>query len=188
MHCNQNSDPKLRSRLSEGVTTAIQNSHRLTFRRLAPGDVSFIMAMEADPEVMRHTTGRIEPTETRRAELLSAFAATPDVGLGHWCVVLQTKPIGWVSLTPLEATGRIQLAYRFVRDAWGHGFATEAGEAALEYAQAGLGLPECVAIVWPANSASSRVLSKLRFRSEGRAQHHGHEVDVLARSLGTAVA
>lgn len=155
-------------------------TRRLTFRRLSPGDMTFILAMEADPEVMKYTTGRIEPTAIRRAELQSALAAMPEAGLGHWRVEHQAKPIGWVSLTPLEATGRIQLAYRFVRDAWGQGFATEAGEAALNHARTELGLDECAAIVWPANKASSRVLFKLRFQNEMRATHYGHEVDVLS--------
>ena len=165
----------------------MERTLRLTFRRLTPGDMSFILAMEADPEVMKHTTGRIEPTAARQAELLNALAAMPEAGLGHWCVEHQAKPIGWVSLTPLEATGRIQLAYRFVRDAWGQGFATEAGEAALEHARTKLGLDECVAIVWPANKASARVLFKLRFRNEERAAHYGHEVNVLSCSLRAAV-
>lgn len=165
----------------------MERTRRLIFRRLTPGDVSFILAMEADPEVMKHTTGRIEPTLARRAELLNALTVMPDAGLGHWCVEHQAKPIGWVSLTPLEATGRIQLAYRFVRGAWGQGFATEAGEAALEHARTELGLDECAAIVWPANTASSRVLFKLGFRNEERAAHYGHEVDVLSCSLRTAV-
>lgn len=89
----------------------IQYTRRLTFRRLTPTDASFIRAMEADQEVMRHTTGRIEPSEARRVKLLNAFASTPAAGFGHWCVEYKIKPIGWVSLTPLEATGRIQLAY-----------------------------------------------------------------------------
>lgn len=146
------------------------------------------MAMEADPEVMRHSTGRIKPTHARRPELLGALAATSDAGLGHWCVQAQAEPIGWVSLSPLETPGRIQMAYRFVRHVWAHGFATEAGKAALAYAQAALGLPECVAIVWPANTASSRVLAKLQFRNEGRATHYGHRVKLLSCSLRTTVS
>lgn len=85
----------------------MERTRRLMFRRLASKDMSFIFAMEADSEVMKHTTGRIEPTTARRAELLSALAAMPDASLGHWCVEHQAKSIGWVSLTALEATGRI---------------------------------------------------------------------------------
>jgi len=98
---------------------------------MTAADVPFIMAMEADPQVMQHSTGRIAPTDARRVELLGLIAAVPDAGLGHWCIEHGAQPIGWV----LEHTRRIQLAYRLARSAWGHGFATEAGEAALAHAR-----------------------------------------------------
>jgi len=161
----------------------MKSTYRLKFRRMTSADVPFIMAMEADPEVMRHTTGRIAPTESRRMELLGVIAAVPDAGLGHWCIEQCAQAIGWVSLTLLEQTGRTQLAYRLARSAWGQGFATEAGEAALAYAQVALGLAECVAVVWPANTSSLRVLSKLGFRKEGTATHYGHEVEVHVRTF-----
>lgn len=155
---------------------------RLTLRRLAIQDIDVFLTMESDPEVMRYTTGLIEPTPRRRDELLTAVCATNADGLGHWCVERDGVAIGWTSLTPLEDTGRIQLAYRFVRTAWGKGYATEAGLAMVKYSQSVLELPECIAVVWPGNDASIRVLGKLQFRREGLACHYGCEVEVYRRS------
>lgn len=156
---------------------------RLILRSLATQDVDVFMTMESDPEVMRYTTGLIESTPRRRDELLAAVSTTKaEDALGHWCVERDGVAIGWTSLTPLEDTGRIQLAYRFIRAAWGKGYATEAGLAMVKYSQSVLELPECIAVVWPGNDASIRVLGKLQFRREGLACHYGCEVEVYRRS------
>lgn len=158
-------------------------TRRLLITRLSPDDVSFVMTMEADPEVMRYTTGVVAPTPSRRKEVLAYVNSAPHEGPGHWRVELQGKPIGWISLTPLESTDRFQLAYRFAKAFWGNGYATEAGAAILDYAREVLGLSECAALVWPDNNASTHVLSKLRFQYEGSSVYYGNDVNVFVRTL-----
>ncbi len=153
-------------------------TERLTLRRLLPQDIDWVLAMESDPEVMRYTTGAIAATAARRAELLRAISATEPDGLGHWCIERNQTAIGWTSLTPLEDTGRIHLAYRLVRTDWGQGYATEAGRATINYAWSFLRLAECAAIVWPENVASACVLAKLQFHQEGLTRYYGHEVHI----------
>ncbi|AYQ40821.1 MULTISPECIES: GNAT family N-acetyltransferase [Burkholderia cepacia complex] len=164
--------------LSSHLTTP-----RLIIRRLASQDIDLFLTMESDPEVMRFTTGVIEATPERRAELLAAVGVQRTDGLGHWCVEKDSAAIGWISLTSLENTGRIELAYRFTRTAWGHGYATEAGQAMAEYSESVLQLSECVAVVWPGNEASKRVLFKLQFCYEGLSHHYGRDVEVFCRSI-----
>ncbi|WP_065062387.1 GNAT family N-acetyltransferase [Paraburkholderia tropica] len=163
--------------LSPFLTTS-----RLIIRQLVSQDIDLFLAMESDPNVMRFTTGVIEATPERRAELLATVCAQRTDGLGHWCVEKESAAIGWISLTPLEDTGRIQLAYRLTRTAWGHGYATEAGQAMVEYSESVLQLSECVAVVWPGNEASKKVLSKLRLSHEGLSHHYGRDVEVFRRS------
>jgi len=103
----------------------------------------------------------------------------PPSRLGHRVITLGEAFTGWVSLTPLEDTGRIQLAYRLVHDAWGHGYATEAAGAMLNYGFTRLELPEIVAVVWPDNVASVRVLEKLGFCFEKAAWYYGAAVSLF---------
>ncbi|MGE8685617.1 MAG: GNAT family N-acetyltransferase [Achromobacter sp.] len=158
-------------------------SASVTLRRLRADDVPMILAMESDPEVMRYSTGVKPATEARRQELLD-WLREPPTDIGHWAVVTQDRSVGWISLTPLEGTGGIQLAYRLCRAAWGHGYASDAGRQLCAYAWRSLPVDELVAVAWPRNLGSIRVLEKLGFAFRGMEQHYQRETAVysLARS------
>ena len=136
-----------------------------------------ILAMESDPAVMRYGTGLKNADEARRAELLT-WLEQPASPIGHWAVEADGRAVGWISLTELEASGRIQLAYRLARQAWGRGYATEAGAQLCEYAWRTLELPELIAVVWPENASSMRVLEKLGFSRVGTQTHYGRDTEV----------
>ncbi len=153
------------------MLTTKHNTYYPTLRRLEPPDAEVLLSMESDAEVMQFSTGVIDPTEARRAQL-SAFIEQSACKLGHWAVVVNGQTMGWVSLTPLDGTTHIQLAYRLCRQAWGHGYATLAARQVCDYAWETLGLPELVAVIWPGNERSGRVLEKLGFQFEKQAYHY----------------
>jgi len=153
------------------------HSPTVTLRRLQITDIPMVLSMESDPEVMRHSTGVKAADEARRRELL-AWLDEPVTDIGHWAVVADGMAVGWVSLTQLGTTGRLQLAYRLCQAAWGRGIATRAGAQLCDYAWQRLDVPELVAVVWPGNEASMRVLEKLGFAFAGCECHYGRETDV----------
>jgi RimJ/RimL family protein N-acetyltransferase len=55
----------------------------------------------------------------------------------------------------------VEVAWRLARFYWGHGYATEAATAALDYGFNELGLNEIVAVTVPANWRSRRVMERL---------------------------
>jgi RimJ/RimL family protein N-acetyltransferase len=55
----------------------------------------------------------------------------------------------------------VEVAWRLARPYWGHGYATEAARAALDYGFGQLGLREIVAVTVPANRRSRRVMERL---------------------------
>lgn len=55
----------------------------------------------------------------------------------------------------------VEVGWRLAREHWGHGYATEAGRAALEFGFERLGLEEIVAFTVPDNVASRRVMERL---------------------------
>ncbi len=65
-----------------------------------------------------------------------------------------------------------ELGYWLTPDAWGRGYATEAGRAVLHIARHGLGLRKLVSSHALDNPASGKVLRKLGFREVGRAARH----------------
>lgn len=67
-----------------------------------------------------------------------------------------------------NARGEHELGYWFTPDAWGRGYATEAGRAVIDIARHALGLERLVAGHFLDNPASGRVLEKLCFRPTGQ--------------------
>lgn len=152
---------------------------RVTLRRMQEDDIPMLLAMESDPEVMRHSTGVKPADETRRQELL-AWLREPLTRLGHWAVAIDGAAVGWVSLVPLAGTDSIQLAYRLQRAVWGRGYASQAAKQLCEYAWRELEVAELVAVVWPDNQASVRVLEKLGFTFRTRERHYDRDTIVYA--------
>lgn len=83
-----------------------------------------------------------------------------------------------------EEGGEPALGYWLAPDAWGRGYATEAGRAVLAIARDALGLRRLRASAFVGNAASARVLAKLGFRPTGRVVRLpclalGREVDAV---------
>jgi len=62
------------------------------------------------------------------------------------------NPPGWPGL---------EVGWRLARHAWGEGHATEAGQAAIEWAWRNLDAPELISVIQPGNAASIRVAERL---------------------------
>lgn len=150
---------------------------RVTLRRMQEDDIPMLLAMESDPEVMRYSTGVKPADEARRQELL-AWLREPLTRLGHRAITVDGAAVGWVSLVPLAGTDSIQLAYRLQRAAWGKGYASQAAKQLCEYAWRETEVSELVAVVWPDNQASVRVLEKLGFAFRSRECHYDRETIV----------
>jgi len=67
----------------------------------------------------------------------------------------------------------VEVAYRLARSAWGQGIATEAAGALVAHALGPLGLVRVVAVTYPENRASQRVLDKLGFERRGLREYKG---------------
>ncbi|HWK35098.1 MAG TPA: GNAT family N-acetyltransferase [Sphingomonas sp.] len=81
----------------------------------------------------------------------------------------QPRLVGGIGLHA-EEDGH-ELGYWLTPDAWGRGYASEAGKAMVDIARYALGLKRVNAWHWIDNPASGRVLRKLGFRSTGRVAH-----------------
>lgn len=80
----------------------------------------------------------------------------------------QPRLVGGIDIAAGAESGERELGYWFTPDAWGRGYATEAGRQVLDIARHALGLRRLGAFHFLDNPASGRVLAKLGFRTTGR--------------------
>ena len=153
---------------------------RLRLRRLVPADARDLIALDSDPDVMRHVgspAGVMSPEETvarvRRRVLDSGHGDHGD--LGFWRVEGRADAAfhGLGALIRMPDGHDVEVAYRLARAAWGRGLATEAAGALVGHALGTLGLPRVVAVTYPGNVASQRVLDKLGFERRGLTEYKG---------------
>ena len=141
---------------------------RLTLRPGWPEDAAEVARAIAHEDVAMKLSRVPWPyTEADALAWLTMERARDDV----LCVIVaheQCVPrlIGMIGVHPDEA-GAHELGYWLTPDAWGRGYATEAGIAMLDIARRALGLKRIVAGHFLDNPASGNVLRKLGFRPTG---------------------
>jgi RimJ/RimL family protein N-acetyltransferase len=88
-------------------------------------------------------------------------------GTGHWAAELKATGefLGRAGLHRPERPGwpGVEIGWVLHPRHWGHGYATEAGKAAVDYAFDVLGLPEVFSVILPENGASQAVAKRLGF-------------------------
>lgn len=153
---------------------------RLVLRRLRASDEPDLVALDSDPEVMRYVgspTGVKSPPETReraRDRIHEAERGTLEP-LGFWRIERRDDGAfcGIGALLRMPTGDDVEVAYRLARAAWGRGIATEAAGALVAHGLNTLGLPRLVAVTYPENHASQRVLDKLGFERRGLTEYKG---------------
>lgn len=75
---------------------------------------------------------------------------------------------GIAGVQPLGTTADLEIGWVFGRHAWGRGYATEAGAAAMRHVLETLVRPRVVAIIDPDNVPSKRVAARLGMEYEAR--------------------
>jgi ribosomal-protein-alanine N-acetyltransferase len=141
-------------------------TERLLLRGWRPADRAPFAALNADPTVVEFLPGALD---RRESDDLAARieAGWEQHGYGLWAVeVPGVAPfIGFVGLSraSFEApfTPAVEVGWRLSASAWGRGYATEAGRAALHFGFGEHRLNEIVSFTARNNSRSRRVMERL---------------------------
>ncbi|QLE75589.1 GNAT family N-acetyltransferase [Streptomyces rectiverticillatus] len=138
---------------------------RLVLRAWQESDLDPWAAMNADPEVRRYFPAVLTREESEAS--VACFQADLERrGWGWWAVevVATGEFIGFAGLDPVEEdmpfTG-VEAGWRLARPAWGHGYATEAALAVVEYGFGDLGLTEILAVTTATNLRSQAVMRRI---------------------------
>lgn len=137
----------------------------------ADTDAEAALAMYGDPEVIRYLGAHptvVPSLDAMRDRLRARVAAQKPDGTGYWAMVEKSsgEVVGALIFkdTPDAAgvpTGDYEVGWHLLRSRWGRGYATEGATALIQHAwQARPDLDRLIAIAYPQNLASLRVMAK----------------------------
>ncbi|MEO1012214.1 MAG: GNAT family N-acetyltransferase [Bacteroidota bacterium] len=145
-------------------------TERLLIRPFTIEDIEPSYLMNLDAEISRYTGdgGIVSKKEIERRIIENVIGDYEKHGFGRLAVELkgENKFIGFTGLKYLEDMDEVDLGYRFMKEYWGKGIATESAKACVNLGFSTLGLKRIIAMVLPGNTGSIRVLEKLNFEFE----------------------
>jgi RimJ/RimL family protein N-acetyltransferase len=151
-------------------------TERLVLRESEARDRAAFIELFSSAEVGTYVGGA-----RQRDELERGMPEVPGRRFGFFAVELDGATIGMITLDPRDPErrghirpegGETELGYMFLPQAWGHGYATEAGAAVLDWL-AGVRPGEPVVLsTQTANEASLRIAAKLGFTEVERFEEY----------------
>lgn len=147
------------------MTAAELTTPRLLLRQWKDEDLDRWAELNADPQVRRYF-GTLLDREQSAGSLDHFRTELAQRGWGWWAVELRSERrfLGFAGLDPVDPEmpfDGVEAGWRLHRDAWGHGYATEAGRAVLRYGFEELGLAEILAVIAAGNTPSRAVAERL---------------------------
>lgn len=164
-------------------TAHFLDTQRLALREIGAADIEALYRLDRDPGVMRYigdgSVGTLEGATAAVARAIRYYALYP--GLGKWRAEERASGrfVGWFSLNYVPRTVEVEVGYRLLPSAWGHGFATEGARALLTYGFETLGLYRIIGLTHPDNGASQRVLQKAGLRDAGWGRYYDRNLRVF---------
>jgi len=154
-------------------------TNRLLLRTFTEDDAVLIYELNLDPDVIRYTHDPIKDL-VHAAEILEKVII-PQYALynhGRWAVHVKAtlEFLGWCGLKYLAELNEIDLGYRFKKEGWGKGYATEAAYASIQYGFEKIGLQRIVARAEIDNIGSWKVLEKCGMTYIGDEKVDGYPV------------
>ena len=158
---------------------------RLILKFLSWADLDYLIALRADPEVMRYigypNPGEIQTPEQVERFLKGAIDYQEKYGFG-FCAVFEKNSDAFVGQAGLFHIGyddeqpEIEIAYRLHKQFWGKGYATELVRALIQWGFTHLIISRLVAFAYPENIRSRHVLEKVGMTETGKVRYGNEEL------------
>lgn len=150
----------------------VPDSSRFSYHFVTADDADFLWSLDQDEEVMRYLNGGRKTTRDEINQIflprLAAYSKR-NKGWGLWRVSEKSTggaDLGWILVRPMgyfsddRDDENIELGWRFSRECWGQGVATEAARQ-LKQCLTEHGYRRFSAIALPGNLGSIAVMKKL---------------------------
>jgi RimJ/RimL family protein N-acetyltransferase len=154
-------------------------TERLVLRPWQVDDAAEALGAYGDAAVARWLTPAMDRVRDQEAmRLVLQRWVTEDARMlapaGRWAVELRRggRLIGGATLLPLPPDEEFEMGWQLHPDAWGHGYATEAGLALARWAF-GQGIEQVIAAVRPANTRAAATLRRIGMEWVGETEKYG---------------
>ncbi|MFI6093588.1 GNAT family N-acetyltransferase [Streptomyces sp. NPDC051218] len=156
------------------LTTPILRTTRLRLRPFTEADADPLFALHSSTQVMRYWDSAPWNDRARAERFIAVCGRIADEGTGARVAIDRASDgafVGWCGLIDWDPDNRsASLGYCLDPAMWGHGYATEAAHALLQWAFDTWDLNRVQAEADTRNAASGRVLEKVGFVREGTLQ------------------
>jgi RimJ/RimL family protein N-acetyltransferase len=145
---------------------------RVLLRRHRPDHLPTIMRWYRDPEVARLTRFHVGPVTDDEIRVFFSTRLLSPEAFAYAIHTLEGRLIGTTTFSSLDPDNRSVLFHITIgeRDAWGHGYGTEATELMVAHAFTTLRLHRVALSVFEFNERAIRSYRKAGFLVEGRAR------------------
>ncbi|MBD2771894.1 GNAT family N-acetyltransferase [Iningainema tapete] len=141
-----------------------------TMKPLQLSDLDTLAAIWLDTEVTKFLPSRGKPIPREQTEKSLAYFVEhwQKFGYGIWAIEDNSlsSMIGYCGLRYLEELKEVEVLYALAKAHWGKGIATVATKAAIKFGFDVAKLDKIIALAFPENTASRRVMEKAGLRYE----------------------
>ncbi|MBV8635457.1 MAG: GNAT family N-acetyltransferase [Burkholderiaceae bacterium] len=159
-------------------------TERLILRRFTPDDAEAYLPLVSDPEVNRYTAQDLVETVEQARQILLDYPIRDyeTIGYGRMACIEKSsgRLVGFSGMKYLANLQETDIGYRFVRDAWGKGYATESASVLMQQCMQEFGLRRVIGLAYRQNTGSTKVLQKLGLVYEREIELDGATLDLFA--------
>ena len=148
---------------------------RLVIRSFCLEDLGAYSEIVADPDVMRMITGEPQTLEEAHRYIEECIASEADNGFSRYAVSIKSTAelIGFCGFKKIS--GEVDFGWRYAKSHWRKGYGTEAARAVMKYGIENLELSEVVAVSFPENAGSIRIMQILGMEQDGFGEWAGKQ-------------
>jgi RimJ/RimL family protein N-acetyltransferase len=136
---------------------------RTILRKLRIDDAEEIFALNLDKKVLKYTGDQPFENIQKSKDFLTNYDQYEKYGVGRLAVIEKatSKFIGWCGLKYNPEKDEYDIGFRFFRNYWNKGFATETAKRCIDYGFEELAIARIVGRAMKENKASIKVLEKI---------------------------
>jgi [ribosomal protein S5]-alanine N-acetyltransferase len=138
-------------------------TERLYLKEFSLSDAESMYALNLDPEVLKYTGDEPFNSIEEARDFIENYKQYQLYGFGRWSVFIKERNeyIGWCGLKYTEDKNEYDIGFRFLKEHWNKGFATETAAACLNFGFENLQIDRIVGRAMSVNFASIKVLEKI---------------------------